>query len=65
MTPATNFPRHLFNQRMIEPIFNTVPCGGMCDEIEDWASLEDDDYSIEYPCDGCIYEYYLTGDDDI
>jgi hypothetical protein len=41
--------------------YTNVPCGGICDEIEEWAALEDDDDSVEYPCEGCIYEFYLTG----
>jgi len=44
------------------PLYTNVPCGGICDEIEEWASLEDGDDSIDYPCEGCIYEYYLTGE---
>jgi hypothetical protein len=48
-------------QRIMIPEYTNVPCGGICDEIEEWAALEDDDDSVEYPCEGCIYEFYLTG----
>ena len=42
--------------------YTNVPCGGICDEIEEWAALEDDDDSVEYPCEGCQYENYFYSD---
>ena len=43
---------------MFDIVFTNVPCGGFCDEIEEWAKLDDDDDSIEFPCDNCEYEDY-------
>lgn len=37
--------------------FTTVPCGGHCDEADEWASGRTD----VYPCDTCRYRCYLTG----
>lgn len=47
---------------MMDVQYTNVPCGGICDEIEEWAALEDDDDSVEFPCDECPYQYYLTGE---
>jgi hypothetical protein len=48
---------------MLEILYTNVPCGGICDEVEEWASGNDWDGDIEFPCDDCKYRNYYIFDD--